>query len=126
MVKNPSQFCRYKLPNTPLKFNCLQYFWNRKRKMALKFTPLKPSLWLRYKEDTFILWPHQEEVQLVLDHFNSIRTLIQFTMEKENNKLAFLDVLISETEHGIKTFVYRKSTFTRQYLNYNFHHPYTV
>ena len=48
-------------------------------------------------------------------------------MEKEsNNTLPFLDVLISRTEQGFKTSVYRKPTFTGQYLNVNSHHPHSV
>ena len=95
--------------------------------MALGSTSLKPSMWLRYVDDTFILWPHQEDVQILLDHVNSIRPSIQFTMEKEqDNKLPFLDVLVTRTEQGFRSSVYRKPTFTGQYLNFNSHHPYTV
>ena len=54
------------------------------KEMALGSTSLKPSMWLRYVDDTFILWCHQEDVQLLLDHVNSIRPSIQFTMEITN------------------------------------------
>ena len=48
-------------------------------------------------------------------------------MEKEQgNKLPFLDVLVKRTEQGFRSYVYHKSTFTRQYLNFNSHHPYNV
>ena len=48
-------------------------------------------------------------------------------MEKEqDNKLPFLDVLVTRTEQGFRSSVYCKPTFTRQYLNFNSHHPYTV
>ena len=94
--------------------------------MALGST-LKLSMWLRYVDDTFILWPHQEDVQTLLAHVNSIRPSIQFTMEKEqDNKLPFLNVLVTRTEQGFRSSVYCKPTFTRQYLNFNSHHPYTV
>ena len=46
----------------------MEYF----KEMALGSTALKPSMWLRYVDDTFILWPHQEGVQILLDHVNSI------------------------------------------------------
>ena len=70
-------------------------------------------MWLRYVDDTFILWPHQEDVQILMNHVNSIRPSIQFTMEKEqDNKLPFLDVQITRTEHGFSTSVYCKPTFT--------------
>ena len=95
--------------------------------MALGSTLLKPSMWLRYVDDTFILWPHQEDVQILLNHMNLIQPSIQFTMEKEqDNKLPFLYVLVTHTEQGFGSSVYRKSTFTGQYLNFNSHHQNTV
>ena len=101
----------------------MEYF----EEMALGSTSLKPSMWLRYVDDTFILWPHQEDVQILLEHVNSIWPSIQFTTEKEqDNKLPFLNVLVTHTEQGIRSSVYRKPTFTGQYLNFNSHHPYTV
>ena len=30
--------------------------------MAIGSTSLKPSIWLRYIDDTFVLCPHQEDV----------------------------------------------------------------
>ena len=48
-------------------------------------------------------------------------------MEKEqDNKLSFLDVLVTRTEQGFRSSVYHKPTFTGQYLNFNSYHPYTV
>ena len=73
----------------------MEYF----KEMALGITSLKPSMWLRYRDDTFILWPCQEDVQTLLDHVNSIQPSIQFTMEKkQDNKLPYLDVLVTCTE----------------------------
>ena len=109
-------------PLSPVLANLyMEYF----EEMPLGSTSLEPSMWLRYVDDTFILWPHQEDVQILLDHVNSIRPSIQFTIEKEqDNKLPFLDVLVTCTEQGFRSSVYRKPTFTRQYLNFNSHHPY--
>ena len=46
-------------------------------------------------------------------------------MEKEqDNKLLFLDV--TRTEQGFRSSLYHKTTFTRQYFNFNSHHPYNV
>ena len=98
-------------PLSPLLGNIyMEYF----EEMALGCTSLKPSMWLRYVDDTFILWPHQEDVQILLDHVNSIRSSIQFTLEKEQDKkLPFLDVLVTCREQGFGSFVFRKPTFTR-------------
>ena len=110
-------------PLSPVLANIyMEYF----EEMALGSTSLKPSMWLRYVDDTFILWPHQD-VQTLLNHVNSIRPSKQFTVEKEqNNKLLFLDVLVTRTEQRFRSSVYRKPTFIGQYLNFNSHHPYTV
>ena len=80
----------------------MEYF----EEMALGYTSLKPSMWLRYVDDTFILWPHQEDVQTLLDHVNSIQPSIQFTMEKEqDNKLPFLNVLVTCKEWEFRSSV---------------------
>ena len=101
----------------------MEYF----EEMALGSTSLKSSMWLRYVDDAFILWPHQEDVQILLDHVNSIRPSVQFTMEKEqDNKLPFLDVLVTRTEQGFRSSVYHKPTLTGRYFNFNSHHLYTV
>ena len=66
-------------------------------------------------------------MQTLLDHVNSIRPSIQFAMEKEqDNTFPFLDLLVTRTEQGFRSSVYRKPTFTGQYLYSNSHHPYTV
>ena len=111
-------------PLSPVLANIyVEYF----EEMAFGSTSLKPSTWLRYVDDSFILWPHQEDVQILLDHVNSIRPYIPFTMEKEqDNKLPFLGVLLTHREQGFRSSLYRKPTFTGQYLSFNSHHPYTI
>ena len=37
-----------------------------------EMTSLKLSMWLRYVNDTFILWPHQEDVQTLLDYIYTV------------------------------------------------------
>ena len=59
-----------------------------------------------------------------LKHLNNQNNNIKFTMEiEENNKLPFLDVLISRKEDGsVSHQVYRKKTHTNSYLHANSHH----
>jgi hypothetical protein len=53
-------------------------------KLALDLAQHKPSLWLRYVDDTFLVWPHgPERLQDFLSHLSSVRSSIQFTMEIE-------------------------------------------
>ena len=111
-------------PLSPVLANIYKEYFEE---MALGSTSLKPSMWLRYVDDSFILWPHQEDVQILLDHVNSIRPSIQFTMEKEqDNELPFLDVLVKRTEQGFRSSEYRKPTLIGLYLNFNSQHPYTL
>lgn len=85
---------------------------------------LRFKLWLRYVDDTFVIWPHgAETLTAFLTHLNNIRPSIQFTMEKESNgTIAFLDVLVKRENDGILTSVFRKTTHTDRYLNYHSHH----
>ena len=72
------------------------------------------KLWLRYVDDTFIVWP-QLRVQLVtfLDHLNGLCEKIQFTMEKEEeNQLPFLDVLVKRNKNTFTKLVFCKKTHT--------------
>ena len=66
------------LPLSPVLANIFKEYFEE---MALGSTLQKPSMWLRYVDDTFVLWPYQEDVQTLFDHVNSIRPSIQITME---------------------------------------------
>nr|XP_022920587.1 uncharacterized protein LOC111429032 [Onthophagus taurus] len=86
---------------------------------ALKKSPWKPKLWLRYVDDTFVIWQHgKEQLHEFLDHLNSQHPMIKFTMETETAKqLPFLDVLVTrKTDGGMELGVYRKRTHTNRYL----------
>ena len=84
-------------PLSPVLTNIyIEYF----EEMALGSTSLKQSMWLRFVDDSFILWPHQEDVQILLDHVNSIRPSIQFTMEKEQDNKINLPRCISKTHRA--------------------------
>ena len=81
-------------PLSPVLANIyMEYF----EKMALGSTSLKPSMWLRYVDDTFVLWPHQEDVQKFLDPVSSIRPSIQFTKEKKQVLQQQLGLKIKDT-----------------------------
>ena len=49
-------------------------------------------LWLRYMDDTFVVWRHgQDELERFHEHLNTQYNSIKFTIEHENeNKLEFL------------------------------------
>uniref|UniRef100_A0A6P7FX31 Uncharacterized protein LOC114331948 n=1 Tax=Diabrotica virgifera virgifera TaxID=50390 RepID=A0A6P7FX31_DIAVI len=93
--------------------------------IALSSSNLKPTCWLRYVDDTFVIWPHgKDTLDLFLSHLNGIHPSIQFTMEVESEEsLPFLDVLIQkQPPHSFSYSVYRKPTHTNRYLNTQSHH----
>ena len=62
-------------------------------KLAIDTTQLKPKMWKRYVDDTFLVWENGLESELTsfLEHLNSLRPSIQFTCEvEEGGKLPFL------------------------------------
>ena len=105
-------------PLSPVLANIyIEYF----EEMALGPTSLKLSMRLTYIDDTFILWPHQEDVQTLLDHVNSNQPYIQFTMEKEqDNKLPFLDVLVTHIQNLCSSYdtrmIFTSGSTLRRYL----------
>jgi hypothetical protein len=98
----------------------MEYF----EKLALVLAQHKPSLWLRYVHDIFVVWPQgPERLQNFLSHLNSLRPPIQFTMEIESDsENAFLDVLVIREEMTLANKVYRKPTHTGQYHNFSSNH----
>lgn len=89
--------------------------------------PLKSTTQLKYIIDIAIYWPCQEDMEILLNYMNSVRPWIHFKMNQETkNQLAFPDGLISNTENEFNKSVSHKSTFTKQYINFNFHHPSSV
>ena len=65
------------------------------------------------------------EIENVLQTINNTTKNIVFAKkDKNDNQLAFLDVLLTKKDDGtLKTQVYRKNTNTDQILNYNSNHP---
>ena len=109
---------------SPIMANIYMEFFEE---LALNSAPLKPPLWLRYVDDIFILWPHQDDINILFHHVNSVRPSIQFTMENKNEKsVAFLDVKVTRTNRGFSTGIYEKPTSTGRYVNFNSHHPTSI
>ena len=112
---------------SPLSPIIANIFMENFEEKALESAPLQPRLWLRYVDDTFIIWPHdRHHLKDFLNHLNSQHPDITFTMEiEQHNSIPFLDTLISKPESGpIQHQVYRKPTHTDRYLHYrSFHHP---
>ena len=68
---------------------------------ALTTFGLIPKLWLRYVDDTFVLWPHSVHD---LDEFHkNLNSSIQFTIEHEkDNKITCIDVMVGKDGLNVK------------------------
>ena len=77
----------------------------------------RPSVYFRYIDDTFAVFNNEEDCNTFLTHLNSFYPSLRFTYEKKSNHfLPFLDVLVERHHLKFLTSVYRKLTFTGQYL----------
>ena len=87
-------------------------------------TALRPKMWIRYVDDTFVIWPHgNAELKEFHRHLNHQNTSIQFTIEEEKEeKIPFLDVLVRRQGNKLQTSVYRKPTHTDRYIQFSSHH----
>ena len=82
-------------------------------------TTSKPEMYYRYMDDTFVVFSNEDECDQLLHSLNSLYPSLRFTFEKKSNlALLFLDVLVEKSFKFI-TSIYRKPTFTSQYLRWN-------
>ncbi|KAK5644761.1 hypothetical protein RI129_006061 [Pyrocoelia pectoralis] len=84
----------------PLSPVIANFYMEKFESIALESAVLKPKIWYRYVDDTFVIWNHGlDSLHFFLKHLNNIHPNIQFTMECEiNGRLPFLDILISKTD----------------------------
>ncbi|CAH1277267.1 Hypp9532 [Branchiostoma lanceolatum] len=100
--------------------------WLEEQAIATAPITCRPKLWKRYVDDVMEIVKRGVQQELT-DHLNNTDPTgnIQFTYEEEQNgTLPFLDTLLVRKEDGtVKLLVYRKTTHTDQYLNFQSHHP---
>ena len=88
-------------------------------------SPKKPTLWLRFTDDIFIIWGHGKQA---LEDFkrlaNNIHPTIKFAFNNSEQEIPFLDTIIHRgNDNQILTRLYHKPTDNKQYLHYNSAHP---
>ena len=73
---------------------------------------------------TFAMFRNEEESNNFFKQLNCLHPSLKFTFEKEKyNCLPFLDVNVERTATGFETSMYRKPTFTGQYLRWESFSP---
>jgi hypothetical protein len=109
---------------SPLSLVIANFFMEDFEKKAIEQAAHTPICWFRYVDDTFVIWPHgQEKLTELLEHLIGLHRNIQFTMEKEEGHLPFLDIdIYRKTNGSLGHRVYRKPTHTNLYLHQNSHH----
>ena len=84
----------------------------------------KPTIYFRYVDDTFAIFKQMGDVDDFLVTLNRLHPALKFTFEKQHDgKLTFLDILVERTELGFETSVYRKPTFSGQYIRWESFSP---
>jgi len=80
-------------------------------------------LYYRYVDD-ILLAASKDQLDAILDTFNSFHQRMQFTLEiSDNNRINFLDVAIIIEEGKIIFDKFEKPTNTGRYINYHSQHP---
>ena len=78
----------------------------------------------RFLDDCFIIWKKSEEDLLKFRILlNSLHEKIKFTMEENNEKLPFLDIILYKEGKKLHTDIFYKETGTHEYLNFHSCHP---
>ena len=96
---------------------------------ALAKCPKKPSCFLRFLDDIFIIWPHsQNEFNEFFEILNSHHESIKLKASVQKQEIDYLDVTIFKgnsfaKDNHLDTKVYFKPTNSRQLLHKNSYHP---
>ena len=86
--------------------------------------PLQPTVWWRFIDDIFMIWPHLDtELTSFLRELNNFHETIKFTTETSQKKIPFLDIYINKEFTRLFTSTYHKPTDRPTYLHYRSNHP---
>ena len=85
---------------------------------------LKPIAWYRFVDDIFLVYQHGiENLNSLVEHFNSSHRTLKLTLEWSYNEVAFLDTIVYINNGKLNTTLYKKTTDATNYLMYHSAHP---
>ena len=85
---------------------------------------LQPLLWVRFIDDTFLIWTHGQDVLRTFENYlNGCVPSIKFETETSLKEIHFLDVTVNLTEGIPSTTLYTKPTDAHNYLRFMLCHP---
>ena len=74
---------------------------------------LQPTLWKRFIDDIFMIWPHGKNSLLeFIKHLNTVHPTIKFTSTISQTEIAFLDLIIYIRGNKLYTRLHTKNTET--------------
>ena len=86
----------------------------------------KPCVYFQYVDDSVVISESELDCDHLQEKLNLLHPALKFKVGKEqNNSLHFLDVLVEKEGTGFFTSIYRKPTFTGQYIRWNSFSPKT-
>ena len=88
--------------------------------IAIETTLTKPKTWKCFVDESFSIIK-KTAITSFLNSLNNIDPNISFTIEQDN-KISFLDTLITRHVNNLKIDVFRNPTHTDRYLDFNSHH----
>ena len=113
-----------KAMGSPIRPTVANLFMEEFETKALSASPHTPNLRKRFVDDTFVVIKSVHKEKFLI-HINSIDEVIWFTAENTiaDGCMPFLDTLvIPQPDGSLLTTVYRKPTYTDQYLQWDSHH----
>ena len=104
-------------PLAPILANLFMGF--HEKEWIEQYTGRQSSYYRRYVDDIFAIFDCEDDANNFFTYLNSKHPNIKFTIEREvNNTIAFLDVLLNNTDSKLHTSVYHKKTYTGLLTNY--------
>ena len=102
----------------------INLFYKLRAKLGQKIASYFWNGFMRYLDDGIVFWDRRLcDFEVVFNLMNLMDPCINFTMERSDTSLKFLDVLIYKTSIGFKTVVQSKDTDSDTFLNYKSSHP---
>ena len=86
--------------------------------------PMSADFWKRFIDDIFLLWTDSlDNLNLFLDHINSLHPTIKFTSSVSSESIPFLDINIILKNDYLHSDLYSKPTDAHAYLHASSCHP---
>ncbi|XP_060600672.1 uncharacterized protein LOC132754094, partial [Ruditapes philippinarum] len=99
-------------------------FMGKLEKDFIESRNIKPTLWLRFLDDIFLIWDDtREELENFIRDLNDFHPTIKFTQTISSSCVDFLDVRVSKNDCTLSTNIFVKNTNNHQYLHYTSCHP---